>query len=166
MERLLKRRGGRGMTYLFPPLFYLAVALAGRRFTASGIASWYPGLEKPLFTPPGWLIGAVWTVIYVLASVSLVLVIRSGRKKPGRDVAPLVLLYLFNGVLNATWSYVFFTAHMLGLSVLWAGAIAATAAFMAVVVWGRSRAASAMLFPYVAWASYATFLSSEIFRLN
>jgi translocator protein len=31
---------------------------------------WYAGLRKPFFTPPGWIFGPVWTILYATIGVS------------------------------------------------------------------------------------------------
>ncbi len=31
---------------------------------------WYADLVKPGWTPPGWLFGPVWTVLYILIGIS------------------------------------------------------------------------------------------------
>ena len=34
---------------------------------------WYVSLEKPVFQPPGWVFGTVWSVVYALYGASLTL---------------------------------------------------------------------------------------------
>src|SRR5687768_10549116 len=38
--------------------------------TSEGTKTWYPRLEKPAFTPPGWVFGPIWTVLYALMGAS------------------------------------------------------------------------------------------------
>ena len=47
---------------------YLAAAV-GSVITGLSVNTWYSGLAKPPFTPPGWFIGAVWTVLFLLMGI-------------------------------------------------------------------------------------------------
>ena len=43
-----------------------AAGFAGSLVTMPAIPTWYAGLAKPFFTPPNWLFGPAWTLLYVL----------------------------------------------------------------------------------------------------
>lgn len=146
------------------PLFYLCVALAGRAFTSQGLDHWYQSLAKPSYTPPGSLIGIMWTAIYILTAASLIIFTISAKGKPG--YWPIIGLYLGNGIINAAWSYIFFTKHLIGFAVIDAGLIGITVLLMIVFVWHYSIIASILLIPYLAWVSFATILTYDIYRIN
>jgi tryptophan-rich sensory protein len=146
------------------PLFYVAVAGAGRAFTAEGVPGWYGTLTLPPWTPSGAAIGIVWTVIYVLTAISFVLFAVRGSGRA--TFRPVACLYIANGVINALWSYVFFVKHWLGPAVVHAGAIAATVGVIMVLARPVSRAASLLLMPYLGWSAFATYLAWRIYELN
>ncbi|UCF87084.1 MAG: tryptophan-rich sensory protein, partial [Nitrospiraceae bacterium] len=150
--------------YILSPLFYLSIAMAGRIFTTAGVHSWYPGLVKPDFTPPGSIIGIVWTVIYILSALSLILFVNAARGKS--SLYPVISLYAINGILNALWSYIFFTRHMLGLAVVDAVLIGITVALIIVFVYRYSKAATLLLIPYLLWVTFASYLTYVIYRMN
>ncbi len=135
-------------------------ALIGARFTPG---AWYLELAKPAWTPPGWLFGPVWTVLYVTIGVAAWLVWRQA----GFRKAPLVWL-AWGGqlVLNAAWSWIFFGLHAPGAALveiiaLWLAILATIAAFR------RLRPiAGALLLPYLGWVGFATALNAAIWRLN
>lgn len=131
--------------------------------TAEDVATWYPTLAKPAFTPPNWLFGPVWTTLYLLMGVALYLVWRSDR---GRTRRLALAAFGVQLALNAGWTLVFFGAHAIfgGLVVIVAlvAAILVTIALLARI----DRRAAALLLPYLLWVGYATALTYEIWRLN
>ena len=84
--------------------------VAGGWVTADSVKTWYPTINKPSFTPPNWLFGPVWTVLYVLMGVAAWRVWCNARR-PARG--PL-MLFAVQLALNLAWSVVFFGAHRIG----------------------------------------------------
>lgn len=150
--------------YILSPLFYICVALAGRLFTAQGLDDWYWTLSRPAYTPPGSFIGIMWTVIYILSSLSLILYVNAARGR--RGFRSVIALYIVNGIVNAAWSYIFFTKHLPGPAVIDAGLIAITVLFIIIYVWRHSVTAAILLLPYLLWVSFAAFLTYAIYKMN
>ena len=50
-------------------LAYGAAAL-GSAFTFSSIQGWYAGLVKHVLTPPNFVFGPVWTILYALMAIA------------------------------------------------------------------------------------------------
>ena len=124
---------------------------------------WYASLKKPSWNPPAWLFGPVWTALYTLMAVAAWLVWRRGGWAAQRR--PL-LLFLLQLALNAAWTPLFFGLHQPGLAfaeivLLWLAIAATLTAFGSV-----SRAAAALLAPYLAWVSFAAVLNFTLWRLN
>lgn len=131
--------------------------------TSLSVKDWYPSLAKPSWTPPGWLFGPVWTALYISMGISAWILWKRGGWAGART--PLVMFFL-QLLLNAAWSGLFFGLRSPGLAffeiaLLWC-AIALTAAFSIKV----SRTAALLLFPYLAWVSYAAALNLAIWRSN
>ncbi len=145
----------------FIAICFLAAAI-GSWFTAASVNSWYPTLMKPAGTPPAWVFGPVWSMLYVLMATAAWLV----WKRSSADVTLALAFFFTQLALNATWSFLFFGLRRPGLAlleiaVLLAAIIATTSTFAQV-----SRPAFWLMTPYVAWVSYATFLNLGIWRLN
>ncbi|HTY40559.1 MAG TPA: TspO/MBR family protein [Thermoanaerobaculia bacterium] len=156
----MSRTFGTGLALAGP--LVLAAAVLGGRFTAMGIGPWYDGLAKPSWTPPGSVIGAVWTVLYVLIALASALVWSRAAEPPRAYAAAL----LVNLVLNAAWCWLFFGLRRpdLGLAeiaVLWITCVA-----LVLLAARASAAAVAMLIPYAAWVAFAGFLNARIVALN
>jgi hypothetical protein len=66
---------------------------------------WYAGLQKPAWNPPAWIFGPVWTLLYLLMAIAAWMVWREGGWRIQRR--PLGL-FLFQWLLNAMWTPLFF----------------------------------------------------------
>lgn len=146
-----------GLTFFAP----LAASLFMAR---ESVSVWYAGLDKPFFTPPDWVFGPVWTILYFLMAVSLFLVWQKGFNNPAVRLA--MALYLVQLVLNALWTPLFFGLHMPFLALieiiaLWTAIVLTLLAFA-----GPSKTAAWLLVPYVGWISFAAILNGAIWWLN
>ena len=142
----------------------VVLGAAGGLITAPQIQTWYTTLEKPGFTPPNWVFGPVWTLLYALQGVAAWLIWRAGLDR--RIVRLALGLFATQFVLNIAWSPAFFglESPILGLVVivpLWFAIVATMAAFSRVY-----RRAAALLVPYLTWVTFATALNYAIWTLN
>lgn len=138
--------------------------------TMSEIQNWYTTLEKPFFTPPNWLFGPAWTLLYLLMGGSFGLIWQVAAK--GRY--PIIVKFAKRGlvifgihfVLNLLWTPVFFGFHQVGLALF---IILLILAFIIILIrhfFRLDRVASFLLIPYLIWVSYATMLNLGILILN
>ena len=70
--------------------------------TMSGVTDWYSTLNKPWFTPPDYVFGPVWTVLYILMGISLYLVIIQGWEN--ETVKTGIILFAAQLGVNLLWS--------------------------------------------------------------
>ncbi len=141
---------------------YLA-AFVGSLFTATSVKDWYPALQKPWFTPPAWLFGPVWAVLFTLIGISAYLVWREDSKKGMKAAMAAFDVQLG---LNVIWSMLFFGLRspllaMADIAALWLAIIITILLF-----WKISKAAAALLVPYILWVSLAAALNYGILALN
>ncbi|MBN1569513.1 MAG: tryptophan-rich sensory protein [Acidobacteria bacterium] len=141
----------------------LLVAGFGGFFTAGSVRQWYPQLDKPSWTPPSWIFGPVWTALYLMMAVAAWLVWRKGELF---SVGSALGLFIFQLVLNAAWSPLFFglknpLAGLLDIVPLWVAILATMLSF-----WRISPAAAILLLPYWLWVSFATALNFAIWKMN
>jgi benzodiazapine receptor len=144
--------------------FWLTVtfsaAWVGSRFQPG---EWYAGLVKPVLTPPAWVFGPVWTLLYLMMAIAAWLVWRTLGLTGALGPLGLFLMQL---ALNALWSYIFFGLQRPGLAfldivALWLAILATLIAF-----WRANPTAGLLLFPYLLWVSFATYLNFQFWRLN
>ncbi len=150
-----KLGGALGVTFLAAGIGSLA--------TGTNVQTWYPSLVKPSFSPPNWIFGPVWTVLYVLMAISFYLIwIRKADKEQGDRVK----LYVGQLALNSLWSITFFGLRSPVTALITIGFLWMT---IVVLMWmfGRvSRTAMFLLLPYLLWVSFAAVLNLMIVVLN
>jgi len=153
-------------TLLLSIIVCLGVGGAASWVTAESVRTWYPTLVKPDWTPPGWLFGPVWTLLYIAMGVALWRVWRASREVGSRDGRLAITLFVVQLALNGVWSFVFFGGRQPGwaaieIVALWIAIVATLLAFLRI-----DRLAAGLLAPYLAWVSYAAALNLAIWSMN
>ena len=140
------------------------VGFISSKITRQAISNWYANLNKPFFSPPNWIFAPVWTTLYFIMGIDLGRVWFYGRHNQNKRIA--VLYFAFQLLVNGLWSLIFFGFKMPSLSmiviiVLWF-------LIQRSIFWFRliDLKASFMLYPYLAWVSFAAILNSAIIFLN
>lgn len=135
----------------------------------SGIAAggdfvtYFDALRKPPLTPPPVAFGPAWTALYLLMGVAAWLVWREGLT---RRTALALGLFVAQLTLNFAWSLIFFGRQRLGIALIEILALWMTILATVIAFWRVRTAAGALLLPYLAWVSFATYLNAGIWRLN
>lgn len=140
------------------------VAVAGLGSLASDVGAWYAGLEKPSFTPPNWVFGPVWSLIYILTAAAFIPAWRAAAAARARR--GLMLAYAVNGVLNVLWSFLFFTLQRPSLALVEIVPLWLSIVVMIALVRPLSRLSAWLLAPYLVWVTFATALNAGIVWLN
>lgn len=83
-------------------------AIVGTFVNANNM-DWYNSLRRPPHTPPSWVFGPVWTVLYGAMGVASALVLRAAHLK--EDAYVPLAVYLCQLLLNWSWTPVFFGLH-------------------------------------------------------
>lgn len=140
----------------------LLLGIASGFSTRYEIQNWYQYLDKPSWTPPNWLFGPVWTLLYIMMGTALGLVIESTVSE--RRIA--IRLFIVQFLLNLCWSFIFFNQHETGFAfaeIL----LLLTFILLTTVKFYRVRPlAGYLMIPYIIWVSYASALNGAIWLLN
>ena len=136
-----------------------AAALVGSQF---GPGPWYVALQKPSWTPPDWLFGPVWSVLYIAIAVAGWSVWRSKAV----SVTKPILLWLLQVILNGLWSWLFFGLRRPELALIDIIALLITICCFIATANGTSRVAAWLFVPYALWVGFATALNFAIWQLN
>jgi translocator protein len=146
-----------------------AVAALGTFATIQNVNGWYSDAAKAPWSPPNWLFGPVWTILYIAMSVSAWLV---WRRRDEVEVRRPLTLYVVQLVLNALWTPVFFGLYpLIGAAALLIALVIIVALDVIVLLamlafWRVSKPAAWLLAPYWAWLLFATTLNAAVAVLN
>lgn len=145
----------------------LAIPLA-----VGGLSAWvtkdamerFAELDQPPLSPPGWVFPVVWTILFILMGVASYLVGTSGM--PGWERRNALLLYGVQLAVNFFWSIFFFNMGWYLFSFFWLALLWLLVLETIDLFWKISRSAGILLFPYLAWITFAGYLNFGIFLLN
>lgn len=115
-------------------------------------------LIKPALFPPKILFPIVWTILYILMSISLYL-----SSKYDNEVYKLYGIQL---VLNSLWSPLFFMFKTYLFSTIELIILLFIAIIMMYQMYLKNKIAGYLQIPYVIWLIFALFLNVSIFILN
>jgi len=149
--------------YLVIPALTFLIASFGSWLTGQGM-NWYKTINLPAWTPPGSIIGTVWTVIFILATISALIV--WNRCYTEKNFWLIIFIFIINAFLNVGWSYLFFNLNLIGPAIIEAGVLGLSVLALIILIWPYSAAAAILLLPYMLWVFFATYLTYSIWLLN
>jgi translocator protein len=151
------------LNYILIPIVVFLTAWIGSTLTDPN-STWYKTLKLPSFAPPGYVIGIVWTVIFILCAISAIIM---WNKIPHNNLFWWIIgIFIVNAILNIGWSLLFFNQHMILASIFEMIFLEASTIAIIILAWPLSRLAAGLLLPYAAWVAFATFLAMNIYNLN
>ena len=126
-------------------------------------STWYKTLVTPAFSPPSWLFGPVWTILYLLIATSAY---RFVFMKDTNLKSILLGLWALQICLNTIWVSIYFGANdllsaLVVISILWVCIV-----FIIMLSWSVDRVSSFLLLPYFLWVSFASILNVSYWYLN
>jgi tryptophan-rich sensory protein len=142
----------------FLSLVILAAAF-GSSFEAG---TWYQTMNKPSWTPPGWLFGPVWAVLYVMIALAAWKVWMTGHYARQSALAWWGLQL----ILNAAWSWLFFGLHRPGWAWLEMALLIVVVALCIRAFRPLSKPAANLMVPYLLWLVFAWVLNLAIWTMN
>ena len=125
--------------------------------------SWYETLNKPVLTPPNWVFGVVWSLLYVMITASIVLFVKASWNKATVWTYILIGMHL---CFNFIWTTLFFKLQLPGLALVDIVVLDVTLVVMFLTFWKVNSIAGALLIPYLVWVLFATYLNAAFYVLN
>ena len=138
----------------------ILVAGLGSLFVNLGI-EWFNALTKPSQWIPNIVIPIVWTIIYILASI--VLVLRINREE---DNQAINALFIINGILNVLWCLCFFTLKLTFIGNIVIILNLVLAYLLVIHLLKERKLYGYLLSIYPLWVSIATTLNTALWILN
>ncbi len=134
----------------------------GALSTDGNVEGWYADANVAPWTPPNWVFGPVWSVLYVLIGVSFW---RAWRMPSSPTRTAGIRLFIWQLALNAIWTPIFFAGYpLIGPIAFWLGVIIILV--MDVLVWMTIVKfkdvdiwSARLLIPYEAWLFIASTLN-------
>lgn len=136
----------------------------GGLVTAPAIGGWYATLRPPPGTPPNWVFGPVWTLLYAAMGIALARIWHIAP--PGAPKRRALILFATQFALNLAWSPVFFGARRIDFALAVIVALLAAIGLTMRRFVPLDRPAAALLAPYALWVGYATYLNAGFLILN
>lgn len=117
-------------------------------------------LRDPAFAPPGWVIGAVWVVLFALLGLARWAAVARDGAGPRAELALWALIALCLLYPYYTNSFSVWPAFL--------GAMVACVAAAAVALGlrRRSRRAALLLLPLIGWTAFASLLTATKIAIN
>lgn len=148
-------------------LLILILCILGLSFLSSlpmnGTEEWYQNLNKSPLTPPGWVFGVVWPILYILMTIAFWLIWNEPDSQEKK-----IATYFFGAQLGANllWTTAFFGVQSVIAGYIWIIivlflALGTTKRFFLI-----SKNAGFLMVPYIIWLVFAFYLSLHIFLYN
>lgn len=147
-------------------VFFIAITFSasfiGRVVTQINKEPWYSNICKSSFTPPGWIFGIVWPILYLLMAIAIWKSYTSNIDNKNR----ILKLYFTQLLLNASWTPLFFGMHSIlgGLIIL--SILILCIALLMHEYYPKNMISFYLMIPYFAWCCFALFLNFKLYQLN
>ena len=138
-------------------LFILIISF----FSMEKIDSWYQNLNKSSLTPPGYVFGIAWTILYILMSISVWIIWNKEKK-----ISFPIQLYIIQLIFNFAWVALFFKYHCINESLFLLLFIWMLVFIINKIFYSIDKIAGLLLVPYLIWLSFAYYLNYYIVQNN
>ncbi len=124
----------------------------------------YTSLTLPPFSPPGWIFGVVWPILYILMGVAAYLVFISMADPSDKRKA--LVTYSIQLLINFSWSIIFFRFQEYGLAVVVLALLLLLVTLTIMFFYYLNRLSAWLLIPYYLWLLFAFYLNTGVYVLN
>ena len=124
----------------------------------------YQQLKKPWWSPPSWLFGPVWTILYVMIAVSFGTVFYKAYTK--QLTWMVALPFALNLIFNFAFTPLQFGLKNNLLAAVDILLVLATLVWAMAAIYPHAKWVAYLQIPYLLWVSFATVLQLTVTYLN
>lgn len=149
--------------YVFWIGLSLGVGFLSGLISREGTALYAQILQKPPLSPPGWVFGVVWTILYTLMGVSAAGIYAA---PPTQARSRGLNLFISQLIVNFFWSPIFFNARAYGFALVWLLILWVLVLLMILEFRRVDKTAARLQLPYLIWLTFAAYLNWGVWLLN
>ena len=121
----------------------------------------YNDLNRPPFSPPGFIFGIVWTVLYILMGVSYGII--ASKDLVDKNINTIYYLQLF---VNLLWPIAFFIFKWRLFAFIWLLLLIILVIKMIIDFYKKNQLSAYLQIPYLLWCIFAAYLNLGVYLLN
>lgn len=121
----------------------------------------YNKLNKPPLSPPGFVFGIVWTILYILMGIS------SGILDYKNLIDNNIKnIYYFQLFVNLLWPIAFFVFKWRLFAFIWLVFLIILIIKMVIEFYKKDKVSAYLQIPYLLWSIFASYLNIGVYLLN
>ena len=124
----------------------------------------YKSLNLPPYSPPAWLFGVVWPILYILMGIAAYLIYITPAKP--EDKRKALITYGAQLMVNFSWSIIFFRLQEYGMAVIVLGLLLLLVTMTLMFFYDLAKISALLLIPYYLWLLFAYYLNIGVYVLN
>ena len=121
----------------------------------------YNTLQKPPLSPPGFIFGIVWSILYLLMGIAYGILVYKGKSD-----AEVSKIYWTQLIINLIWQILFFVFKLRLFSSIWIIILLILVISMVIKFYKKDKIIGYSQIPYLLWIMFATYLNIGVYILN
>mgnify|MGYP001855423785 CR=1 FL=1 len=121
----------------------------------------YNTLQKPPLSPPGFIFGIVWSILYLLMGIAYGILVYKGKSN-----VEVSKIYWTQLIVNLIWPILFFVFKLRLFSSVWIILLLILVIDMIIKFYKKDKIISYSQIPYLLWIMFATYLNIGVYILN
>ena len=121
----------------------------------------YNTLQKPPLSPPGFIFGIVWSILYLLMGIAYGILVYKGKSD-----SEVSKIYWTQLIINLIFPILFFVFKIRLFSSIWIIILLILVISMVIKFYKKDKIIGYSQIPYLLWIMFATYLNIGVYILN